>query len=155
MWLPIRKGFTAKSRSFLLFCFMPILLFYWWNYLLCQGRGWSSALGMTLPFSSHPSTSYTQWFTWGGWGDKLLARLPATAALWVRIQTFLKNQKWTTKAKEWPAHSSPPKKKKNYDEVIHFVRIMYLCIPCVLYSTVLDFLEPIVCFWQYSLRNKT
>jgi hypothetical protein len=30
------------------------------------------------------------------WGAKLLARLLATAALWVRIQTSFKNTKWTT-----------------------------------------------------------
>ncbi len=41
---------------------------------------------------------------------ELVARLLATAALWVRIQTSLKNTKWATKAKEWPTHSSPPKK---------------------------------------------
>jgi hypothetical protein len=40
----------------------------------------------------------------------LVARLLASAALWVRIQTSLKNTKWATKAKEWPTHSSPPKK---------------------------------------------
>ncbi len=40
---------------------------------------------------------------------KLVARLLARAALWVRTQTSLKNTKWATKAKEWPTHSSPPK----------------------------------------------
>jgi hypothetical protein len=34
----------------------------------------------------------------------------ATAALWVLIQTSLKNIDWTTSAKEWPTRSSPPKK---------------------------------------------
>jgi hypothetical protein len=39
---------------------------------------------------------------------KLVARLHATAALWVRIQTSLKKKtKLATKAKEWPTHSSP------------------------------------------------
>jgi hypothetical protein len=34
----------------------------------------------------------------GRWVAKLvpIVRLPATAALWVRIQTSLKNTKWTT-----------------------------------------------------------
>ncbi len=41
---------------------------------------------------------------------KFVARLLATAALWVRIQTLLKNTKWATEAKEWPTHSNPPKK---------------------------------------------
>ncbi len=36
------------------------------------------------------------------WVDKLVARLLATAALWVRIRTSLKNSKWAT-------HFSPPK----------------------------------------------
>ncbi len=45
-------------------------------------------------------------------GDRLVARLLATAALWVRIQTSLKNTKWATEAKEWPTHSSPPKKEE-------------------------------------------
>jgi hypothetical protein len=39
----------------------------------------------------------------GGWVAKSVARHLATAALWVRIQTSLKNHKWAT-------HSSPPKK---------------------------------------------
>ncbi len=39
----------------------------------------------------------------------LVDRLLATAALWVRIQTSLKNTKWATSAKKWPTHSSPPK----------------------------------------------
>jgi hypothetical protein len=39
-----------------------------------------------------------------------VARQLTTVALWVRIQTSLKNHKWATKAKEWPTHSSPPKK---------------------------------------------
>jgi hypothetical protein len=46
------------------------------------------------------------------WLAKLVARLLATAALGVRIQTSLKNTKWATSAKEWPTHSSPPKKYK-------------------------------------------
>ncbi len=32
----------------------------------------------------------------------MVARWLATAALWVRIQTPLKNTKWAIKAKEWP-----------------------------------------------------
>jgi hypothetical protein len=46
---------------------------------------------------------------------KSVARQLATAVLWVRIQTSLKNHKWATLAKEWPTHSSPPKQiyKKN------------------------------------------
>jgi hypothetical protein len=32
----------------------------------------------------------------GRWLDKLEAHLLATAALWVRIQTSLKNTKWAT-----------------------------------------------------------
>jgi hypothetical protein len=42
---------------------------------------------------------------------KLVARLLATAALWVRIQTSLKNTKKgdIKKPKEWPTHSRPPK----------------------------------------------
>jgi hypothetical protein len=43
---------------------------------------------------------------------KSVAHQLATAALWVRIQTSLKNHKWATEAKEWPTHSSPPKEKK-------------------------------------------
>jgi hypothetical protein len=39
-----------------------------------------------------------------------VARLLATAALWVRIQLCVKNTKWATKANEWPTHPSPPKK---------------------------------------------
>jgi hypothetical protein len=46
----------------------------------------------------------------GIWVAKLIARLLAPAALWVRIQTSLKNTKWATSAMEWPTHSSPPKK---------------------------------------------
>jgi hypothetical protein len=39
-----------------------------------------------------------------GWVANLVERLLAKAALWVRIQTSLKNAKW-------PTHSSPPKNK--------------------------------------------
>jgi hypothetical protein len=49
---------------------------------------------------------------------KLVARLLATAALWVRLQTSLKNTKWATYAKEWPTHSSPPKIKNIYNKNI-------------------------------------
>jgi len=43
---------------------------------------------------------------WLSQGDGLLA----TAALWVRIQTSVKNTKRETYGKDWPTHSSPPKK---------------------------------------------
>ncbi len=50
---------------------------------------------------------------WGGrWVATLVARLFAAAALWVRIQTSLKNTKRATKAKEWPT------KKRLWDEMI-------------------------------------
>jgi hypothetical protein len=40
-----------------------------------------------------------------------VARLLATAALWVRIQTsFKKIQNGRHKQQEWPTHASPPKK---------------------------------------------
>jgi hypothetical protein len=45
----------------------------------------------------------------GRWLAKLVARLLATAAIWVRIQTYL-NTKSATSAKECPTHFSPPKK---------------------------------------------
>ena len=35
-----------------------------------------------------------------GWVAKLVARQLATAALWVRIQTSLKDPKWATETKE-------------------------------------------------------
>ncbi len=35
----------------------------------------------------------------------------ARQAFWVRIQTFLKYHKLATQAKEWPTHSSQPKKR--------------------------------------------
>jgi hypothetical protein len=44
----------------------------------------------------------------------LVSRLHATAALWVRIKTSLKNTKWAVQAKEWPTHSSPPKNSNVY-----------------------------------------
>jgi hypothetical protein len=40
---------------------------------------------------------------------KLVARLFATEALWVRLQTSLENTKWATYANEWRTHSSPAK----------------------------------------------
>jgi hypothetical protein len=40
----------------------------------------------------------------GRWMATLVARLLATAALWVLIQTSLKNTKWAIQAKEWPVH---------------------------------------------------
>jgi hypothetical protein len=50
------------------------------------------------------------WLSREGWVAKSVARQLATAVLWVRIQTSLKNHKWATLSKEWPTHSSPPKK---------------------------------------------
>jgi hypothetical protein len=49
--------------------------------------------------------------------SKSVARELATAAPWVRIQTSFKNHKCAPQAKEWPTHSSPPKKctKKTYE----------------------------------------
>jgi hypothetical protein len=44
---------------------------------------------------------------------KLVALLLATAALWVRILTSLKNTKWETKAMECPTNHSPPKNITN------------------------------------------
>jgi hypothetical protein len=46
----------------------------------------------------------------GRWVAKLVARLLATVALWVRIQTSLKklNGRHKQRRKEWPTHSSPP-----------------------------------------------
>ncbi len=43
---------------------------------------------------------------------KFVARLLATAALWIRSQTSLKNTKEATKAKEWPTHWNPKKKEE-------------------------------------------
>ncbi len=40
---------------------------------------------------------------------KLVSRLFATEALWVRLQTSLENTKWATLAKEWRTHFSPQK----------------------------------------------
>jgi hypothetical protein len=40
---------------------------------------------------------------------KLVARLLATAAVWARVKTSLKNTKWAASAKKWPTQSSPPK----------------------------------------------
>jgi hypothetical protein len=48
----------------------------------------------------------------GRWLDKLVARPLATAALWVRIQTYLKNTKWATYAKEWPYKKYTRKRKE-------------------------------------------
>ncbi len=51
---------------------------------------------------------------------EFVARHIAAAALWVRIQASLKKTtKWATLAKEWPTHSSPPKKsmKKSIKKV--------------------------------------
>ncbi len=45
----------------------------------------------------------------GRWKAKLIARLLATAALWVRIQTSIKNSLKNTK---WPTQASPRNKNK-------------------------------------------
>ncbi len=45
----------------------------------------------------------------GRWVAELVARLLVTAALWVRIETSLKNTKRATSAQEGPKHSSPLK----------------------------------------------
>jgi hypothetical protein len=42
--------------------------------------------------------------------DELVARLLASAAVWVRIQTSLKNTKWATSAREWPIKQKYTKK---------------------------------------------
>jgi hypothetical protein len=47
-----------------------------------------------------------------GWLSWL--RLLDTAALWVRIQTSLKNTNWATYAKEWPTHSILVKHYDNF-----------------------------------------
>ncbi len=47
----------------------------------------------------------------GRWVAKLVARLLAKAALWVRIQTSLKIQKGRHKQQEWPNTLQPVKKK--------------------------------------------
>ncbi len=60
---------------------------------------------------------------------KFLARLLATAALCVRIQTSLKNTKWATEAKEWLTHSSPPKKcTRNIFFASFSLPVGFLCI---------------------------
>jgi hypothetical protein len=51
--------------------------------------------------------------TGNSWMAKLVALLLATAALWVRIQTTLKNSKWATSAKEWQTHSTRPQKNQD------------------------------------------
>jgi len=74
-----------KTRNFLLyyfsfnkFIFLSIFGFRWERYL--------------LPISPMGSG----WLSKGRWVAKLVARLLATATLWVRIQTSLKNTKWAT-----------------------------------------------------------
>jgi hypothetical protein len=56
----------------------------------------------------------------------MVARLLATAALWFRIQTSIKNTSWATQAKEWPIHSSPPKKKNIYKKKKKRKKIMQM-----------------------------
>ncbi len=56
-------------------------------------------------------SNYERWVAkLGRWVAKLVPSLLATVALWVRIQTSLKNTKWATKPKEWSTHSSQSKK---------------------------------------------
>jgi hypothetical protein len=69
-----------------------------------------------------------------GWVAKSVARQLATAELWVRIQTSLKNHKWATYEKEWPTQSSPPKKytktkqkNKQKDETVIQKAMAYKC----------------------------
>ncbi len=54
------------------------------------------------------------WLSLGRWvckfRAKFVAHLLAKATLRVQIQTSPKNTKWATYAKEWPTHSSRPKK---------------------------------------------
>jgi hypothetical protein len=47
-----------------------------------------------------------------GWVAMSVARQLATAVLWVRIQTSLKNHTWATLAKEWPTHLARQKNIK-------------------------------------------
>jgi hypothetical protein len=54
-------------------------------------------------------TMYCMYCTIERWVAKLVARLLATAALWVRIQTSLKNTNWAKQRGAWPKHSSLPK----------------------------------------------
>jgi hypothetical protein len=49
---------------------------------------------------------------------KLVARLLATAALWVRILTSLKNTKSATQAKEVPTNCSPP---NNIQKIVPYI----------------------------------
>jgi hypothetical protein len=69
------------------------------------------------------------------WVAKMAARLLATAALWVRIQTSLKNTKRAT-------HSSPPPKKKNIQKIIR-AKNVYLCaetgVLCANHSLICSF----------------
>ena len=58
----------------------------------------------------------------GRWVANLVARLLATAALWVRIQTSLKKTKWATWAKERPTHCSPPTKYTKKRKICFFVQ---------------------------------
>jgi len=51
----------------------------------------------------------------------------ATAALWVRIQTSLKNTKLAAYAKEWPTYSSPPKNIQEKEKKKYY-RIKRICL---------------------------
>ncbi len=71
----------------------------------------------------------------GRWVAKL-ARLLDTAALWVRIQTSLKNTKW---AKELPTHSILPKNilKIRLEKYTTFIKTVYVWIYFQTYSVII------------------
>ncbi len=56
--------------------------------------------------SNSMQVNFTSFDVWkdGRWVAKLVARLPATAALWVRIQTFSQKYRMGDISKEWPTH---------------------------------------------------
>ncbi len=85
-------------------CYLPYLLKLQFNRLvLCTVNSKDSSVG---------------WLGKQGRWAQLVARLLATAALWIRIQTSLKNTKWATNT----VHSSPPKKytKKYVPELTQY-----------------------------------
>ncbi len=73
---------------------------------LSEGDGWLSEGDGWLRERDGWLSEGDGWLSCGRWVPKLLSRLLATAALWVRIQTSLKENI----QKEWSTHSSPPKK---------------------------------------------
>ncbi len=76
-------------------------LFYTWRK---SQPGFARVHGQSSCGSGLLDTVFTATAKSWRWVAKLIARLLATAALWIRIQTSLKNTKWVTKAKEWPTH---------------------------------------------------